>query len=62
MGSFQKLPAPNIPLNQVWAAVRHPNGEPLDIAITQYPYWTVVSILRINQINNERSNRSFDEP
>lgn len=44
---------PNKVINRVWAAVIHPNGEPLDIAIIQYPYRTEISILRINQLNNE---------
>ena len=53
MVSKIKLPKPNIPINKIWTAIHHPeNGEPLDIAIHQYPYWTKISILRINEINN----------
>lgn len=60
MGSSTKLPSPTIPINQKWAAVLHPNGEPLDIALKQYPYWTHVSILRINQLNNENGLIQWD--
>lgn len=57
-----KTPSAKVPINRIWTSVIHPNGEPLDIAITQYPYRTHISILRINLLNNERSNRSIHEP
>jgi hypothetical protein len=53
MDSPQKMPHPNIPINKVWAAVHHENGEPLDLVITWFPYRTEISILRINQLHND---------
>jgi hypothetical protein len=56
MGSKKPMPTALIPINQKWVAANHPNGEPLDISVIQYPYWTKISILRINQLNNDEIN------
>ena len=47
------IPKALIRINRTWGIVKHPNGEKLDMVIENYPYWTYISILRINKLNEQ---------
>lgn len=54
MDSSHKMPPACIPIKRIpQTIVRHPNGERLDIAGLVYPFWTEVSILRLDKLNNQ---------
>ncbi len=57
MKTITQYPIPKalIPINRTWGIVKHPNGEKLDMVIEKYPYWTYISILRINKLNENEN-------
>lgn len=53
MDSSPKMPLACIPLKRIpQTIVLHENGERLDIAGLVFPFWTELSILRLDKLNN----------
>ncbi len=52
MDNRQKLPSPEVPIGYFAAPFLYIEGDLLRVKITEYPYWTKIKIIKLNENGN----------